>query len=203
MKLHIATSRSIGLQCIAHTKDFLSANQHDYVHLIDDPEEADVFISVMYDSLVSEQYIEREGRRCYNFHPGILPQYRGSGAFSWALINNDKTCGVTLHKLEVDIDSGPIIAIKEYAIEPWDTAKTLFDKGMLAIYDLFKRFLPSIIAGDHILVPQQTDKVRIYYRKDLIKEKDVTRYVRAFTYEGKESAYYLNRAGDKVYLRWQ
>ena len=199
MKMHIATSRSIGEKCIAHARERLK--EHSFVLLIDDPEEADIFISVMYDSLVSEQYINREGRHCYNFHPGILPAYRGSGAFSWALINEEKECGITLHKLDVDIDSGPVIDIKRFAIEPWDTAKTLFDKGMLAIYDLFVKHFDDIVSNRCLAIPQ-TEPPRIYYRKDLLKAKDMTKYIRAFTYEDKESAFYINRQGEKIYIRW-
>lgn len=196
MKVHIASSRPIGDRC----RQWAGQHLPDGCELTDDPEASDVFISVLYAHLVSEQFIE--GRRCYNFHPGILPQYRGAGAFSWAILNGDKVCGVTLHELETDIDSGPIIGKAIFPIEAWDTAESLFHKGMAAIYEMFTDCWHSLLAGDYPRTPQNPDEARIYYRKDLQKQRDLTRFVRAFAFEGKESAFYTDRNGVRHELRW-
>jgi methionyl-tRNA formyltransferase len=196
--IHIASSRPIGQRCIEWARRHLPEG----CELTDDPEACEVFISVLYAHLVSEQFIE--GRRCYNFHPGILPQYRGAGAFSWSIINGDKVCGVTLHELETDIDSGPILGVETFPIEAWDDAESLFRKGMDAIYKQFADWFVHLACNDERMprTPQDPAQARIYYRKDLKKQQDLTRFVRAFSFEGKESAYYINRAGERVELRW-
>jgi methionyl-tRNA formyltransferase len=193
--VHLATSRPIGERCIRWVEEQAFKG----LTLVADPEKSDVFISVMYDSLVSEAFIEK--RRCYNFHPGILPEYRGSGAFSWAIINGEKRCGVTLHELETGIDSGPVIATCTFPIEPWDTAETLFGKGMDGIFSLFCDYFLKIIYGDYLATPQDEARARTYYRKDLRAAADLTRFVRAFAFAGKECAYYVNAQGRRIDLK--
>lgn len=196
MKVHVASSRPIGDRCRA----WALANLPPGWELTADPEASDVFISVMYAHLVSEQFIER--RRCYNFHPGLLPQYRGAGAFSWCLINGDRVCGVTLHELETDIDSGPVIATAAFPVEAWDDAGSLCAKGMQAIYGLFRVHWPALLDGSAAGEPQDPGKARLYYRKDLRGQRDLTRFVRAFSFEGKEPAFYTDRNGVRHEVRW-
>lgn len=192
----IASSRPIGATCLSWAQGHLP----DGFSLVDDPEQSSVFISVMYGNLVSEAFIS--GRRCYNFHPGILPEYRGSGAFSWAIINGEKECGITLHELDVNIDTGPVIACKRFPIEGWDTAGTLYRKGMEAMAELFKVYFHRILHGDYLSTPQDESKARTYYRKDLKKAQDLTRFVRAFDFEGKDPAYYTTKSGSIREVIW-
>ena len=66
----------------------------------------------------------------FNLHASLLPQYRGAAPINWAIINGDKTTGVTTFFIEEKIDTGEIILQEEIAIEPTDTAATLHDKLM-------------------------------------------------------------------------
>lgn len=197
MNVHIATSRPIGAKCIAWAKDNLPGD----ASLVNDPGLSDVFISVMYDRLIEEDFISK--RRCYNFHPGILPQYRGSGAFSWAIINGDTECGITLHELDVDIDHGPIIDIQRFPIGDRDTAGDLFAKGMVVMFDMFTDNFARIVRGQYSAQPQDESQAAIYYRRDLRMEMDLTRHARAFAFSGKDFAFYVNQSGRKIDVRWQ
>lgn len=187
MKLYLATSRPIGEQC----KKIAQGMGYE----LTDMESCDVFISVLYDKLIPEDYIK--SRPCFNFHPGILPWYRGSGAYSWAIINGEFETGVTLHEIDKDIDHGDVIDIQRFAIQPTDTAQILFSKAEITILQMFKRWLDHLVKKEY--KPIQQESGRIYYRKDLEKAKDLTRFVRAFTFEGKERAFYINQ-GTKNYL---
>lgn len=190
------TSRDIGRTCI----DWARSQMPKGFELVEDPEKSDIFISVLYEHLVSEAFIERR-HACFNFHPGILPHYRGSGAYSWVLINEEKQTGVTLHKLDVDIDSGSIIDIGTFPIEGWDTAESLFKKAEQTILTLFKTHFDHLLKGDYHSYPQATEG-KIYYRKDLQKVKDLTKFLKAFSFTGKESSFYIKRNGEKVYLQY-
>lgn len=187
MKVHVATSRKIGEVCRGYVDNASM-------------DECDIFVSVLYDKIIPEEYIK--SRPCFNFHPGILPQYRGSGAYSWAIINKEFETGVTLHKIDKDIDHGDIIEIRRFPIEPHDTAGTLFRKAENTILEMFKEWLPKLISGEYTLYePPRVEK--IYYRKDLEKAKDLTHYIKAFTFEGKEEAYWIDSKGKKHYLgKW-
>ena len=51
-----------------------------------------------------------------NVHPGILPKYRGCTCVEWALYNDDPV-GATCHFMDEGIDTGPIVYVKEMAIQ--------------------------------------------------------------------------------------
>lgn len=188
MKLYLATSRQIGEDCKRIAKGLGLE--------LSTMEDCDVFVSVLYDQIIPEEYIKT--RPCFNFHPGILPWYRGSGAYSWSIINGEFETGVTLHKIDKDIDHGDVIAIERFPIGPLDTAEDLFHKAEIVILQMFIKWIKDLMNGRFSTTPQQEG--HIYYKKDLEKAKDLSRFVRAFTFKGKESAYYL-KTGSKVYLK--
>ncbi len=190
MKLHIATARPIGERCIA----WALRNGYELVSM----EECEVFISVLYDKILPVEFLA--GRRCYNFHPGILPQYRGAGAYSWAIINGERETGVTLHEIDGDIDHGPILAAIRFPIEPADTAESLFEKACDRIFSGFQEFLSMLVSGDipYEAMPQDESLARFYPRKALEGARDLSRYARAFHFPGKPEAYYVNAAGEKI-----
>jgi methionyl-tRNA formyltransferase len=190
MKLSIITSRPIGEKC----KEW-AISQGYKLYAIED---CDVLISIMYDKLIPEDFIK--SHKCYNFHPGVLPWYRGAGAYSWAIINGEFETGVTLHEIDKDIDHGNVISIERFPISKKDTAETLFRKAEETIFELFKYSLSILATKDIITTIQEEGK--IYYRKDLEKAKDLTRYVRAFTFEGKDNCFYYNSKGEKIELKW-
>lgn len=194
-KVHIASSRNIGNRCL------LWASQHiPYGFELSNMDECDIFISTLYDKIVSKDFINSK-IRCINFHPGILPYYRGSGAYSWSLINKEKYTGVTLHEIDHDIDHGAIIDIQKTEILPNDTAQSLYERCMDILFQMFKDNFIDILHGTYITV--QNNGGPIYYRKDLEAAKDISHIIRAFTFENKESAYYYNKNGNKVYIQYE
>jgi methionyl-tRNA formyltransferase len=64
----------------------------------------------------------------YNVHPGPLPQYRGPDPVFQQLKNREKYAGVTVHKLDDGIDTGPIVMNEMLKIEPSDTHGLLTTK---------------------------------------------------------------------------
>lgn len=54
---------------------------------------------------------------CYNVHPSYLPRYRGRHPLHWALINGEKTHGITVHEMSKDYDDGPIIWQQEVVLD--------------------------------------------------------------------------------------
>jgi len=106
-----------------------------------------------------------------NFHPSLLPAYRGGSAMNWALINGETETGVTIHKIDAGIDTGPIIIQEKVSIEPDDTVKSLyFDK----IYPLGVKMVAEAVRlireGKAVPVPQ--DELRASFQP-VVKESDV------------------------------
>jgi methionyl-tRNA formyltransferase len=63
-----------------------------------------------------------------NIHPSLLPKYRGPTPVQQAILNGDNTTGVTIIKLDNEIDHGPILFQKKENILPQDTSETLYER---------------------------------------------------------------------------
>ena len=64
-----------------------------------------------------------------NYHPSLLPKYRGGSAINWAIINGETETGVTIHFIDEGVDTGPILLQEKVEIGPDDTVKSIyFDK---------------------------------------------------------------------------
>jgi len=198
MKIHIAYSTPIGEKC----KKWAIKNLPKNTSLVEDPEDSDIFISVFYNKLVSADFIGRR-KKCFNFHGGILPYYRGSGTITWNILNNETEGGISLHVIDEKIDHGPIIAIERFSITKNDTTLSLFKKAEKILFKMFKEWFYQLITGDYKAKKQILKKGKLYLRKHLEAEKDLTRYARAFHYPPKEQAYYLNKKGEKIYLKYE
>lgn len=63
----------------------------------------------------------------FNIHSSLLPKYRGAAPINWAIINGDKTSGVTSFKLQEKVDTGEIILQRQIDIPQNSTAGDLHD----------------------------------------------------------------------------
>ena len=63
---------------------------------------------------------------CINVHSSLLPKYRGAAPINWAILNGDKTTGVTIMHMAPELDAGDIILQGETSIGPDETAPELF-----------------------------------------------------------------------------
>ena len=196
-KIHIATSREVGGKCQKWAQDNIPPD----CMLTGDMHEADIIISVLYDKILSSDILKN--KKCFNFHPGVLPEYRGAGSFSWCLINQEKKAGVTLHLIDKGIDAGDIIEIREFLISRNDTAHSLHARGQDIIFKMFKDWFRDLLSEDYTAVPQCRKDGHTYFRKDLEHAKNLTKYVKAFYFPGKEPAYYLDELGNKKYITFK
>jgi len=61
-----------------------------------------------------------------NYHPSLLPKYRGGSAINWAVISGERETGVTIHQIDAGVDTGPILLQEKVDIAPDDTVKSLY-----------------------------------------------------------------------------
>jgi methionyl-tRNA formyltransferase len=190
-------SEGVGLKCVEWAKD----NTPDGFELVDDIDNFDIFISIKYDKVLNPNYFGK--RKFYNFHSGILPQYRGVASNSWVLINGDDKTGVTLHLIDDGIDTGDVIEVRSFLIDETDTAETLFCKGENVIFKMFKDWYHDLLNENYVVVKQNKLVSKTYTWNQLRKIKDLSKYVRALTFSGKESAYYVDNDGNKKYIEFK
>lgn len=65
---------------------------------------------------------------CINVHGSLLPKYRGAAPIQWAVLNGDKTTGITTMYMDAGMDTGDIILKQEVEIGEDETTGELWDK---------------------------------------------------------------------------
>ncbi len=84
----------------------------------------------------------------FNVHAALLPQYRGAAPINWAVINGETMTGVTTFFLDKDIDTGRIIAQKQFPIPDTADVEYVYDGLMHLGAELAMETIDAIIAGD-------------------------------------------------------
>ncbi len=77
-------------------------------------------------------FLKKENIDLINFHPGILPKYKGIFINFYSLENKEKEIGITLHKISEKIDSGDILSMLKIPVENKDTVFSLYKKIFLS-----------------------------------------------------------------------
>ncbi len=86
----------------------------------------DLLVLVFVTQFVSKEIINLATYGGINYHPSLLPKYRGGSAIAWALINGELQTGVTIHYIDEGVDTGDIILQEAVNIDPDDTTVTLY-----------------------------------------------------------------------------
>ncbi|MFZ1702879.1 MAG: methionyl-tRNA formyltransferase [Saprospiraceae bacterium] len=89
--------------------------------------QADLFIIVAF-RMLPEVVWSMPPKGSFNLHGSLLPKYRGAAPINWAIINGEKTTGITIFKLQNAIDTGDVLLQKTLAIHDTDNFGTMYDK---------------------------------------------------------------------------
>lgn len=89
-----------------------------------------------------------------NVHASLLPNYRGAAPINWAIINGEKTSGVTTFKLQHAIDTGDILFSESVSIGDDETAGELHDKLMQTGAGLLLKTVAAIARNQVQETPQ-------------------------------------------------
>lgn len=130
----------------------------------------DLLISVQYHEILTQKHIDKASF-AINLHMAPLPEYRGCNQFTFALLDDAKEFGTTLHKLEAGIDSGPILFEKRFEIPQNCFVQELYQLTFDASIELFENSIESILSGNFQLVEQQSlleqRKASFHLRKEI------------------------------------
>ncbi len=91
---------------------------------------------------------------CVNVHGSLLPRYRGAAPVAWAILNGDRTTGVTTMLMDEHMDTGPMLLKREVEIPPAMTAGELADRLSAAGAELLIPTLDGLQSGVLKPVPQ-------------------------------------------------
>lgn len=126
----------------------------------------DYLICIINENKVDQKTIQLANTCCINYHDSILPNYAGSHATGWALVNGEKKHGVTWHIMNDKIDNGDIILNSEFEISEYDDSFSLNLKCFEEAVESFKRLLNVLTYAKFSLISQFNGDRVFYYKKN-------------------------------------
>ena len=119
----------------------------------------DVVAVVAYGRILPQGVLDIPPKGCINIHASLLPKYRGSAPYQWAVLDGLEETGVTAMYLCREMDAGDIIDAAKTPIDPQETAGELLDRLAVLGADLLHKTLCSIEKGTAERTPQDNTQV--------------------------------------------
>ncbi|WP_246611853.1 methionyl-tRNA formyltransferase [Agarivorans aestuarii] len=169
--------------------------------------EADLFVSMSFNQILRKRIINIPRFGFINCHAGALPFYRGRNPLNWVLINGEEKFGITVHKVDLGIDTGDILLQKTFEITPLDNYGTLLDKAIVECGHI----LFNALSNYHNLKPIKQDTVHpvgTYFGVRKVGDErlrfdktslEVFNFIRAITFPGPGARFCID--GDE-YIVW-
>lgn len=88
----------------------------------------DLFCVVAYGKILPEELLNIPKYGSINVHGSLLPKYRGAAPIQWAILNGDKTTGITTMFMDAGMDTGDMILKQKVEIGEDETTGELWDK---------------------------------------------------------------------------
>lgn len=130
-------------------------------------EKVDLLFSIRFPCIFNKNVLTAPTFGTYNLHTGPLPKYAGLNAISWALYNGESQYGVTLHKIDTTIDTGPIVSQAFFDILANDSALSLTQRCIEFGIPMILQFINNISHGIPVHLTKQDHQQRKYYCKEI------------------------------------
>ena len=170
--------------------------------------ECDLFVSMSYNQIFRERITNLPPLGTINCHAGKLPFYRGRNILNWALINDEKEFGITVHYVDQSIDTGDIVLQRTYSITETDDYATLLSIAHLEcaviLYDAIKLIQNEKVdrikqlsihpVGSYFGVRKEGDEI-IDWRQT---SREVFNFIRAICAPGPRARTFLN--GQEIFI---
>jgi methionyl-tRNA formyltransferase len=155
---------------------------------------AELHVSMSYDQILRQNILSLPPRGTLNCHAGALPFYRGRNPLTWAIINGETEFGITVHWVDLGIDTGDIVRQIKVPIRADDTYATLLVTAENLCADVLVEAIADVYQGkDQRIVQASIDPVGMYCcrRREGDEEIDWTwgtaqieRFIRALVLPG-------------------
>jgi methionyl-tRNA formyltransferase len=163
---------------------------------------ADLFVSMSFNQIFKSEIIQLPSLGIINCHAGKLPYYRGRNTLNWALINDEREFGITVHQVDTGIDTGNILVQKTYPIHETDDYGSLLRIAHMECAPLLVGAIGQIRLGESKPLPQhEISVIGTYFpmriRGDEIidwnqSSRDVYNFIRALANPGPLAQSHLN-----------
>jgi methionyl-tRNA formyltransferase len=114
----------------------------------------DAIVVAAFGQILKQDVLDLPPYGCINVHASLLPRWRGAAPINAAILHGDEETGVTIMKMDVGLDTGPILSQRSVRIESDETAGSLFEKLSALGADLLLDTLPEYFSGEITPRPQ-------------------------------------------------
>lgn len=163
-------------------------------------EKVDLGILAWWPRIITSDLIKISKNGFINLHPSFLPKNRGKYPNFWAIVE-ENPFGVSIHKVDEGIDTGPIIAQERIEYDWVDTGETLYKKAQQEIVNLFKKTYPAIANGEYIPQNQELSSGTFHIASEIelaseiklnqhYRAKDLLNLLRARTFAGNPACWF-------------
>jgi len=128
----------------------------------------DLIVVAAFGQILRPNVLELPRFGCINIHASLLPRHRGAAPIQAAILVGDTQTGITIMKMDVGLDTGPMLRQRAIPILPQDTGGSLFEKLSALGGELLLETLPGYLSGE--ITPQPQPEVGVTYFGMLKKE---------------------------------
>ncbi len=129
----------------------------------------DLMITCAFGQILSQEILDIPRLGVINIHASLLPKYRGASPIHYALLNGEKTTGITIMKTDIGIDTGDIIMQKSLDVKENETCGELFERLSELGAECILETMPSVVDGSALYI-KQNDSLATYSK--IIKKQD-------------------------------
>jgi len=122
--------------------------------LTDSLKEADLAVVAAYGKILNKEELSAPRYGAINVHPSLLPRYRGPSPIQAAILNGDSVSGITIIKLDAEVDHGPIIYQGSLELSSSDNFDTLSKKMFLRASEVLPKIIEDFVNNKIKPVPQ-------------------------------------------------
>lgn len=148
----------------------------------------DLIVVAAFGQILKPNVLDLPRYGCINVHASLLPRWRGAAPINAAILAGDEETGVTIMKMDVGLDTGPMLTQRSMRLTPDDTAGSVIEALSVLGADLLIETLASYLSGE--IVPRPQPEEGVTYAPMLKKEEgrldftrpveELVRRVRAF-----------------------
>lgn len=148
----------------------------------------EVIVVAAYGQILPKAVLEMPPYGCINIHPSLLPRHRGASPVAATIMAGDEFTGVTIMKMDEQLDTGPVLSQARIPIAGEDNTGTLTQKLAIIASHLIKDTIIQWVSGEISARPQS--ETGATYSSQLNKEDgqinwhmpatDIWRRVRAY-----------------------
>lgn len=110
----------------------------------------DILISSQFQFRIFKEEFKSLNIAAVNIHASMLPKYRGRNSDVWALINDEKTLGITVHEINEKFDDGKILHIEKIKIDDSMSNKEIYQKVLYGTPNIIKLIFKNKIFKNKI-----------------------------------------------------